>query len=42
MVLDLEDVEKIIGLKLLLPRTVDHKLTAQFAQAKSPSRRRRK
>jgi uncharacterized protein YuzE len=42
VILDLDEKEKVIGLELLLPRTVSQKLTAQFAQASSSSRRRRK
>jgi uncharacterized protein YuzE len=42
VILDLDDKEKVLGLELLLPRTVNQKLTAQLAPASSPSRRRRK
>jgi len=42
VILDLDVKERVIGLELLLPRTVSQKLTAQFAPASSPSRRRRK
>jgi uncharacterized protein YuzE len=42
VILDLDDKEKVIGLELLLPRTVSQKVTAQFAPTTSTSRRRRK
>ena len=42
VILDLDDKEKVIGLELLLPRTVSEKVTAQFAPTSSTSRRRRK
>ena len=42
VILDLDDKEKVLGLELLLPRTVSQRLTAQFAPASSASRRRRK
>ena len=42
VILDLDDKENVIGLELLLPRTVSQKLTAQFAPVASSSHRRRK
>jgi len=42
VIIDLDDKENVLGLEVLLSRTVSQRLTAQFAPTSSSSRRRRK